>query len=233
MAALLALARHVGTAALAGLIAGVVVGGLLGRIVMRISGFSAGPAGVGALTANNNRVGEITLSGTFALVVFVGVGTGIVGGIIYAAVEPWLRRFRPRHGLAYGAALLATLGFSVIDPSNFDFRRFGPLALNVAMFAALFMAFGVVIAWLFDRLSGLLARGGPAARAALVCTWPALGLAALVAGLMVVATVTRPAESVFPLLLALGLLVASFAHWRRLPKAVGYAALSSVVALGA
>lgn len=76
MTALLALARHVGTAALAGVITGVAVGGLLGRVVMRISGFSAGPAGVGALTANDNRVGEITLSGTSALIVFVGLGTG-------------------------------------------------------------------------------------------------------------------------------------------------------------
>ena len=232
MTALLALARHVGTAVLAGVITGVAVGGLLGRVVMRISGFSAGPAGVGALTANDNRVGEITLSGTFALIVFVGLGTGIVGGVIYAAVEPWLRRFRPWHGLVYGAALLATLGFSVIDPSNFDFRRFGAPALNVAMFAALFIAFGVGIAWLFAQVRARIARGGPGARVIEVLTWPALGLGVLVTGAAGVSAVTSPADSVFPLLVGFGLLVATFAQWRRLPRAIGYVALASLLLLG-
>lgn len=64
-------------------------------------------------------------------------------------------------------------------------------------------------------------------------TWPALGLAALVTGASAVSSFTRPAESVVPLLFALGLLAGSFARWRRLPTPVGHVALASVVALGA
>src|SRR5688500_2393957 len=139
-------ASHLGTASLAGLVAGVLVGGLLGRVAMRISGFAAGPSMVGARTENGNPVGDITLAGTLALVVFVGIATGLLGGILYALVEPWLRRTRPWHGLIYGVALLAALGFTVFDPFNFDFARFGPAPLNVAMFAALFVVFGVVTA---------------------------------------------------------------------------------------
>ena len=143
-------------------IAGVVVGGLLGRVVMRISGFMAGPALAGVHTENGNVVGDITVAGTIALITFVGLPSGLLGGVLYALLEPWLRRLRPWHGLAYGVALLATAGFIFLDPVNFDFRRFGVPAVNVAMFAALFVLFGVATAWLFDKLRVL--RAGTTAR---------------------------------------------------------------------
>ena len=127
-----------------------------------VSGFTAGPEAVGVRTSNGNRVGDITFEGTLGLVLFVGIVSGLVGGVVFAAVEPWLRRLRPWHGLVFGLALLATFGFAVLDPSNFDFRRFGFAALNIAMFAALFLAFGVLIAWVFDRLRATME--GPASQ---------------------------------------------------------------------
>jgi hypothetical protein len=92
---------------------------------------------VGVHTSNGNRVGDITFAGTLALVLLVGVASGLVGGVIYAVLQPWLRPLRPWHGLAYGSALLAVFGFTVLDPFDFDFTRFGPPLLNVTMFAAL------------------------------------------------------------------------------------------------
>ena len=166
MIRLVAWGRHVGTATLAGVIAGVLVGGLLGRVVMRVAGFTAGPGLVGSFTANGNRVGDITVAGTAAIVLFVGLSSGLVGGVLYAALEPWLHRLRPWHGLAYGVALLAAFGFTVLDPANLDFRRFGSAPLNVAMFAALFLLFGVGTAFLFDRLRSLIAGATKLARAA-------------------------------------------------------------------
>jgi hypothetical protein len=229
---LIALARHVGTASLAGVISGILVGGLLGRLVMRIAGFTAGPALVGAFTANDNRVGDITFAGTVALIIFVGIAAGLVGGMLYAALEPWLRALRPWHGLAYGAALLATFGFLVIEPTNLDFRRFGSPALNVAMFAGLFLAFGVVLAWVFDRLHAIIAGPGRAARPVEI-----LAFLALAPGLLAVAvvsmSVTGLAQPLFPIVFAAGLLIATIARWRRLPALISYASFAVPMLIGA
>ncbi len=231
MATWIAVARHLGTASLAGVLAGVVVGGLLGRVVMRISGFTAGPALVGVHTANGNRVGDITFEGTLALVLFTGLASGLVGGVIYAVVEPWLRRVRPWHGVAYGAALLLAFGFTVFDPSNFDFKRFGVPALNVAMFAALFVIFGVAIAWLFDALGALRARTGTTARAVDILAWLALVLAVTAVVLFVGGAAGLDPLTAIVILAAL--LVPAMVRWRGLPLAIGYASLVGMLLLGA
>jgi lysylphosphatidylglycerol synthetase-like protein (DUF2156 family) len=226
-----ALARHLGLASLAGLITGVLVGGLLGRVVMRISGFTAGPTLVGVTTENGNRVGDITFGGTMALVIFVGLPFGLLGGIVYAIVEPWLRRARPWHGVAYGAGLLLAIGFIVLDPSNFDFTRFGLPLLNVAMFAALFLIFGVMIAWLFDTLRALRGGQGQGARVIDILAWVSLVLALLVVVLFVGGAAGL--EPPLTILIVAAVLVPAVVHWRRLPRAIGYASIAAVLLFGA
>jgi hypothetical protein len=224
-------ASHLGTASLAGLIAGVLVGGLLGRIAMRISGFAAGPSMVGARTENGNLVGDITFGGPLALVIFVGVASGLLGGILYALVEPWLRGMRPWHGLVYGVALLAAFGFTIFDPFNFDFTRFGPAPLNVAMFAALFVVFGVLTGWLFDRLRVLPAMSGTTARAVDLLALFSLAMA----GLFVASAGVDgfSGNLLFGLLIFGALALAALVRWRRLPLQFGYACLVAALALGA
>jgi hypothetical protein len=232
MISLVAVARHVGTATLAGVISGIVVGGLVGRVVMRIAGFTAGPGLVGSFTANGNRVGDITVAGTAAIVLFVGLSSGLIGGVLYAVIEPWLRRLRPWHGLAYGAGLLAAFGFAVLDPSNLDFRRFGSAPLNVAMFAGLFLLFGVGTAWLFDRLRTAIAGTTTLARAAEVLAFLALIPGAVVTVLLLF-SVTGFGEPLFPILVVVALLTATVVLWRGLPTPIGYAALIATMLLGA
>ena len=227
----LAIGRHVALATLAGLIGGVLVGGVLGRVAMRISGLAAGPSMVGVHTSNGNRVGDITLAGTIALIVFVGVGAGVLGGVVYAALEPWLRRFRPWHGVVYGAALLATFGFTVLDPFNFDFARFGPLPLNIAMFAALFVVFGVVTAWTFDRLVVLAAAGDRRGSAIRLAAWLVLGLCALMVGMVTIGA--AEGDRVFVAVSAGALALAAIVYWRQLPRPIGYASLGALLVLGA
>lgn len=220
-----------GTATLAGVLAGIVVGGLLGRVVMRISGFTAGPALVGVRTSNGNVVGDITFEGTLALVLFVGVPVGLVGGVLYAAVEPWVRRLRPWHGLVYGAGVLVALGFTVLDPSNVDFGRFGIAPLNVAMFAALFLVFGVLIGWLFDRLRAIRSRPGRAARTADIFAWLALG-PAVISVIAVAGSIGGLADPVIPITMIVAVLIATIARWRNVPALVGYGAVIAALALG-
>lgn len=146
--------RHLGVGILAGIPVGIVVGGLGGRLAMRVSGYLSAPEFVGTMTEAGEVVGEITFRGTLFLVVFLGASTGIVGGSLYAGVRPalaWAGRWR---GVLFGGVLLALGGSLIIDPGNFDFRRFGPAALNVAMFAALFILLGTAIEPIYARIDG-------------------------------------------------------------------------------
>ena len=151
-------------------IAGVLVGvptGLLARLIMKVSALVAGPAAAGVRTENGNVVGALTADGTLALVIFAGLAPVGVGAILYVTVRPWFRSLGRWRGLAFGLYLLALAGPVGLDPFNGDFSRFGSTALNVAMFAALFLAVGVALvpvaegtlARLSSGRSGLVALG--------------------------------------------------------------------------
>jgi hypothetical protein len=178
-----ALLRELGVAAIAGSIAGILVGGIGGRVAMRISGAMSDQALVGlARTDNGNVLGEITFGGTLALLIFVGFFAGVLGGIFYTAVRPWLRPLGRWAGLAFGLALLAAAGSLVLDPFNIDFRKFGVPVVNVLLFAALFPLFGIAHMLLADTIERRMPR-------ALAWEIPALGVAALVVGLLAAGTV--------------------------------------------
>lgn len=230
MRLLLGVARHLAIASLSGVISGFLVAGLLGRLAMRVAGFMSRPELIGVETANGNRVGEITFSGTIALAVFIGVGFGAVGAVLYAVAEPWLRRRRFK-GLLFGGALLLALGFTAIQASNFDFERFGLAPLNVAMFAVLFIAFGASIAFLFDVIRGIAGRGGALSRAVEIVAW----LAALVVVLLFVLQIFAAGgfddlSGIIPI--AVAVIVPPIVLWRALPRYVGYAAFALPVVVG-
>jgi hypothetical protein len=124
-------------------IAGALVGGLGSRVVMRISALVA-PEVRGMVTENGNVVGEITLAGTIALMVFAGVASTVFGTGAFVVARPWLPRGTVTRGLVFGAFLLALTGAAVVDRANADFVILGDRLLNVAMFSALFLAFGLV-----------------------------------------------------------------------------------------
>ncbi len=230
MTTLRSFARHLGAASLAGAIAGVLVGGLLGRVAMRVAGATTRPELAGSLTSNGNRVGEITFQGTLALILFVGVFSGIVGGVAFAVAEPWLRSRRWK-GLIFGAALLVAVGFTVLDPTNIDFERFGITLLNVALFAALFIAFGVITAWLFERISTAIDRPGPFATGLTIICWLSALVAVAAAVLSAVSSggLGEPGPALF---LAVAVVVPPVVLWRHLPRQIAYAAFAAPVVVG-
>jgi hypothetical protein len=128
------------------------VGGIGGRILMRISAVAAPDRAMGATTEGGNRVGEITLGGTLALIIFVGIGLGVIGAIAFLISEPWLARAGRWHGLAFGGFLLAIGSRAGLNADNFDFFIVGNQELNVAMFLGLFLAFGLLMPAIIDRL---------------------------------------------------------------------------------
>src|SRR5688572_9178552 len=177
-------ARALAAAGTAGLLVGVPAG-LLSRAIMKISAVAAGSVVVGVHTSNGNVVGAFTPDGTLVLVIVAGVIPAVAAALLYVAVRPWLLRAGSWRGVALGAYGLALTGFSVLEPGNNDFVRFGPPALNVAMFAALFIAVGLAVAPVTDAALRVARDPSPGQRAIL---WIGLVLAALVATGLVAAS---------------------------------------------
>ena len=103
----------------------------------------------------------ITFDGTIGIVVFVGIGTGIFGAVLYATFRPWLAWAGRFLGLAFGAVLFAVTSATsdVLNPDNFDFSLLGSRALNVTLIVLLFLGFGLVM----DLMVGVVDRRLPPA----------------------------------------------------------------------
>lgn len=146
--ALRTLAGIVGAAA----IAGVLVAGLGGRLLMRVLAATSGNGAQGRLTEADEVVGDITFDGSLGFVIFVGLVIPIAAGFLYLL----LRRFVPTAailaGLVFGVLLLGTFGID--DPmasDNVDFEILSPLWLAVAFITGLSLLFGMTFAALAAR----------------------------------------------------------------------------------
>ena len=113
---------------------------------MRLVALVGGDATAGLITDNENVVGEITLEGTLFLVLFAGVATGSIGGLLYMAVRRWLPGQARWSGLVFGLLVLLVLSSVVINSDNPDFEKLGNPRLSIPLFLILFHLFGLVIA---------------------------------------------------------------------------------------
>lgn len=152
------LMRHVTAVGVSGLVAGIVVGGVGGRLFMRVAGAAAPDSAQGALTEAGFTVGEVTASGTFGLISFLGVLVGVVGAVLYAVLRPWLNWARTYRGALFGVVLFAVASATsdVMNPDNIDFVILGNGPLVVSMIVALFLSFGVVIDSLYRLIDSRL-----------------------------------------------------------------------------
>jgi hypothetical protein len=157
----------------ASVISGIVVGGLGGRLVMRLSAIAADDSRMGMITDNGNRIGDITGGGTLALMLFVGLAMGLATGLFLFALRTVLpARFLP---LTVSIVLLGLGSATVIDPGNPDFTILGNRALNVVMFVSLFPLFGFMVVWLAERFERWLVRPPLVRLASLALVGTALG----------------------------------------------------------
>lgn len=178
------LARTLSVAALAGAAGGFVVGGVLGRLGMRLLAVTS-PYAHGGLTDDQAIVGEITLAGTANLVLAV-TSLGALAGLVYVLV----RRVLPRsgRGRALGFAVFTgSIGGALVvhDHPSFDYTVLGPAWLTVSMFVALPVLFGLLTAALIEFLER---PGGVAQR---------LPWGILVAAAALVSNVTLVVSAVF------------------------------------
>jgi hypothetical protein len=136
-----------------GIVSGVLVGGLGSRLMMRIMAATSGASAQGRITQADEVVGRVTSGGTVGLLIFVGIGSGVLGALIYAIAG----RFLPRRAWASGLVLgLLVLGLFArrdpLSPDNRDFTILSPVLLAVLLIAALFLLYGVTLAALSARL---------------------------------------------------------------------------------
>lgn len=162
------LARHVVTVGLAGLVAGFLVGGLGGRLFMRIVASTASPLVQGATTEAGASIGEITAEGSVGLIMFVGVFSGMIGAFFFATFRPWLQWTGRYLGLAFGVVLIAVGSASsdMLNPDNPDFFLLGNGVFVVSLIFVLFLAFGVVITSAYRQLDKRLPGADRAPRVA-------------------------------------------------------------------
>lgn len=150
--ALLRFLRIIAIGVGAGAVSGVLVLGCGGRLVMRILAATSGDGAQGLLTEAEERVGEITLSGTFGFVIFIGFFGGIFGALVYLLVRRWLAGSAWVAGLVVGVLGLGFARLDPLDPDNVDFAILRPDWLAVLLLGLLPLLYGVVVVSMIERL---------------------------------------------------------------------------------
>ncbi len=155
------LLRHIARGGLAALMTGVLLGGVGGRLAMRLSAL-IDPASRGKMTAGGAVVGEFTLSGTLGLIVFAGLGTGVLLAFLWVIVRPWLPNRGLYRYLTAGVVSVAMGAHFAIEGRNIDFLILDPKFAQVAIFMLLALLTGLAVV----AVDGFLERRLPAAAGA-------------------------------------------------------------------
>ena len=155
------LLRDISRGGVAGLIVGLVVGGLGGRIAMRLAALAV-PSATGSFTENGNRIGDITLGGSLALIIFVGLLASLFFATIWVTISPWLPGPSLVKGLLAAPIAVAFGSVALIDSNNPDFvvLRHDPLVVAILLTTVALTgpAMALTDSWLDRRLP---AAGSP------------------------------------------------------------------------
>ena len=153
-------ARAMAVGMLPGALAGLIAGGVGSRLAMRVMAATSTAAVQGTETEFGAIVGEITFRGTLFLLI-AGALVGALGGLSYMAIRRLLPWSGWAGGLVFGLLLLGVFGRLIIDPNNFDFDVLDPAALAVAMFAAIFILYGLLLVPILESLEPSIRRARP------------------------------------------------------------------------
>jgi hypothetical protein len=147
--------RDIARGGYAGAIAGMVIGGLGGRVVMRIAA-AINPDATGLRTDNGELIGAITVNGTLALLFFGGLLNGLLAAVLWAIASPWIAWSGWRR-LAAGAICALAFGAPLLLlTTTHDFVTLDQDALIVTLLLIIVAGLGATLAgfdrWLDDRL---------------------------------------------------------------------------------
>lgn len=133
-----------------GLGLGVLVGGVVGRLMMFLL-VRLNPENVGSVSDDGFVMGQFTVSGSLNLLL-VGGFLGTVGGVVYAGARhltfgpAWFRVV----SVTLGAGL--PIGASIVSTEGVDFTLLSPPELAVAMFVGIPALYGLLLAVVTERL---------------------------------------------------------------------------------
>jgi hypothetical protein len=146
-ASLEASARRVSSVVVAGLVAGVGIGGIGGRLAMFLLRLTSSETVRGLESDDGFVIGRVSAE-SFFLVLFTGV-LGVVGSLAYLAVRAWIPAgSRAAWTGVFGAAVGSS---GVVHPDGIDFVLLQPLWLAIALFVALPALYGVAMSVLVER----------------------------------------------------------------------------------
>lgn len=177
-------ARTVGAVCTAGVVSGIFVLGLVGRLVMRILAATSSDA-QGLLTEADEIVGEITLGGTMGFIMFVGLFGGLICIAAYLVIRAWLPTRAGMAGLVMGTIVTGTLGVAdALSPDNGDFAILTPLWLAIFLVAGTGFLFATTFTALAARLDQFAQTPGRARNllypGLVICLIPPFGIATVV-----------------------------------------------------
>jgi hypothetical protein len=144
-----------------GAVAGAVIGGLGGRLAMRVLFLTSDESVKGVTSDDGFEIGRFTLSDTIGLVI-VTTFIGVIAALLYLVARPFVvplgRAAVPLIAVFYG-----TLGGAMmVHRDGVDFNLLEPALLAIVLFVAICAGFGAVVAGL---VNGAATEGSWAQRA--------------------------------------------------------------------
>jgi hypothetical protein len=141
-----------------GFVAGVLIGGVGGRLAMFALRLTSDPSLNGVSTDDGFTIGRVSTETLFLLGVTAALG--MAGGLFYLVIRRWIPS--PWRIPLMTLFFAVVGGAGVIGPSDVDFTRLSPLSLAVAFFVAIPAAYGAMMPWMAERLlreDSILRRG--------------------------------------------------------------------------
>jgi len=125
--------RRVSIGVSTGTVAGLVIGGVGGRLAMFVLRLTSSPSLHGVETDDGFTIGEFSLATLFLLLVTAAIG--VLAGLLYLLVRTWL----PPRGRPWLSAVLGGVvgGALLVQPDGLDFRLLEPLPLAIVFFVAI------------------------------------------------------------------------------------------------
>ena len=137
---------------LAGVVAGVLVGGVGGRLAMLLLRLTSPASVVGVTSDDGFEIGQVTLGGTYNLLL-VGAGFGVLGAALHGLVAPWLIGPRWFRHLTVALGSGAVVGGMLVHTDGVDFTSLEPTWLAIALFVAIPALFGGLVGLVLERFA--------------------------------------------------------------------------------
>ena len=147
--------RLVSATIIIGAVGGAIIGGLGGRVAMRILFLTSDDAVKGVTSDDGFEIGRFTLSNTVGLVI-ITMFIGVVAALLYLVAHPFVARWGRARVPAMAVFYGVVGGAMLVHTDGVDFRLLEPAALAIALFVAISAGFGAVVA----HLVGLAAADG-------------------------------------------------------------------------